>query len=319
MARPVTTTMHITHDIAPSILLCRQRTTLYEHYDKELALWKDSHPKSPFPSMQVEFSRKSTLTVARQLALGRSTYPLKSIDIGVLSSASSKRNVSYLVGSSEQEDVIKRSSSLVASLTGPVAQAVYTIHHGFKLKDGSGLQDHAMLYSPGVVVFRKDYDDDTPSAPDRSSPSRGRDLVGGDFIPPYSVNVVSAVPVNAAMVRDKHDIQPGEESFFEDGIRASMKDRMARVLQAFELKGDKVLVLGAFGCSFQNKVEVVASIWAELLDCGETVGDVKQEPRFKHSFEKVVFAIPGKLYEPFKRAYEMRVLEEQLTNATLQN
>lgn len=317
---PATAVVRVVHDIASSIVLSQQRTVLFPHYCPCLGPWKEACPPSPFPSMQVEFSRKSTLNVARQLALSRSTDPSKSSDIGILSSASDKRNGSYLVGSSEQEDVIKRSSSLVASLTGPVGQAFYDIHRSFRKDDRSGLHDHAMLYSPGVVVFRKDCDDDTPSELDPSSPSRKeRDLVGGDFISPYTVNVVSAVPVNAAMVRSNHRIEPGEESFFEGGIRAAMKERMARVLRAFELKGDKVLVLGAFGCSLENQVGTVASIWAELLDCGETVGDVRQEARFKYSFEKVVFAVPGKLYEPFKKAYEMRVLEEQLTTATLGN
>ncbi len=310
----------IVHDIASSIVLSQQRTVLYPHYCPQLGPWKDARPSSPFLSTRVDFSRKSTLNVARQLALSYSSDLLHSSQIGLLSSASDKRNSSYLIGSSEQEDVIKRSSSLVANLTGPVGQAFYDVHRSFRKEDRSGLHDHAMLYSPGVVVFRKDCDDDTLSESDPSSPSRKeRDLVGGDFIPPYTVNVVSAVPVNAAMVRSNHRIEPGEESFFEDGIRASMKERMARVLRAFELNGDKVLVLGAFGCSFENQVETVASIWAELLDCGETVGDARQVARFKYSFEKVVFAVPGKLYEPFKKAYEMRILEEQLTSATLEN
>ena len=316
---PVTSVIHIPHDIAPLILLSRQRTIAYEHTSGLLALWKDTQPQVRFPSVQVEFSRKSTLNVARQLALSRRTNSQMSTDIGVLSTASSKRNTSHLVGSSEQEDVIKRTSSLLANLTSPAAQTVYNIHKDFQKADGSGLQDHAMLYSPGVVVFRKDCDDASPDSDHSSQSRKHRDLVGGDFIPPYTVNVVSAAPVNVGMVFSKHRIQPGEESFFEDGIRSSMKDRMARALRAFELNGDKVLVLGAFGCSLQNKVEAVASIWAELLDCGETVGEVNQEARFKHSFEKVIFAIPGKLFEPFKRAYEMRILEEQLTNATLQN
>ncbi|TFK87360.1 hypothetical protein K466DRAFT_586446 [Polyporus arcularius HHB13444] len=310
----------IVHDIASSIVLSQQRTVLYPHYCPQLGPWKDARPSSPFLSMRVEFSRKSTLNVARQLALLHSSDLLQSSQIGLLSSASDKRNSSYLIGSSEQEDVIKRSSSLVANLTGPVGQAFYDVHRSFRKEDRSGLHDHAMLYSPGVVVFRKDCDDDTLSESDPSPPSRKeRDLIGGAFIPPYTVNVVSAVPVNAAMVRSNHRIEPGEESFFEDGIRASMKERMARVLRAFELNGDKVLVLGAFGCSFENQVETVASIWAELLDCGETVGDARQVARFKYSFEKVVFAVPGKLYEPFKKAYEMRILEEQLTSATLEN
>ncbi len=85
-----------------------------------------------------------------------------------------------------------------------------------------------------------------------------------------------------------------------------MRDRMGRALRAFEAHGDSVLVLGAFGCgSFEKKAEMVATIWAELLVCGEATVDsngVTERPaRFKHSFEKVVFAVPGRTSEPFKR------------------
>ena len=113
-------------------------------------------------------------------------------------------------------------------------------------------------------------------------------------------------------------IKPGEENLFEQGIRSAMKERMARALRAFELRGDKVLVLGAFGCgSSENKVEMVAEIWAELLACGETVDDVRQEARFKNSFEKIVFAIPGKLLNPFRRAFGTRELIERVSDAVV--
>ncbi|KAI0716445.1 hypothetical protein C8Q76DRAFT_724277 [Earliella scabrosa] len=312
----------ISHNIAAHITLSKQRTVFYNHTSEALKLWKHAHPLTPSPSTQIEFTSKSTLHIARELSLVRSTDPLRSTDVGVLSFASAKRTDSYLNGSSEQEDVLKRSSSLLASLGSAAADQFYKIHNEWRNKDGSGLQDHSMLYSPGVVVFRKDGDDGNPGASPRPHPrsqaGRERDPSDGEFIAPYTVDVVSAVPVNAAAVRAKHIILPGEESFFENGIRDSMKERMGRVLRLFELHGDKALVLGAFGCSsFENNVETVARIWAELLVCGETVGDVKREPRYKNSFEQVVFAVPGKLFEPFKKAFEMRVLEEELTNATL--
>ncbi|KAI0739074.1 hypothetical protein C8Q80DRAFT_1203828 [Daedaleopsis nitida] len=317
---PPSVPVSVQHNIAAPIVLSQQRTIYYDHRSKALGPWKDSHPISPLPPVQIEFSSKSTLTIARQLALSRSNDPLRSTDVGILSCASSKRTDAHLKGSSEQEDVLIRHSSLLACLGSPAGREFYTFHRAWRNKDGSGLQDHAMLYSPGVVVFRKDGDDEHLDESSLSLLSRiERDSLGGEFIPPYSVDVVSAVPVNAATVRVKHVILPGEESFFENGIRDSMKERMGRVLRAFELHGDKVLVLGAFGCgSYENKVETVARIWAELLVCGETVGNVKTEPRFKSSFEKVVFAVPGKLFEPFKKAFELRLLEEQLTSATLE-
>ena len=311
------TPTRITHDIAAAVDLSNQRTVFYPHYSLDLAEWPEAHPATVFPSTQVEFTRSSTLNVARNLAMTRSQDPLNSTDIGVLSFASAKRpGGGYLHGSSEQEDTIARLSSLVASLASPAAKDFYKEHRAFRNEDGSGLHDHSMVYSPGVVVFRRDADDEPAPGRGSKSPPSERDYVGGAFIPPYTIDVVSAVPVNAAAVHQKHVPLPGEPQLYQDGIRRVMKDRMGRALRAFEMHGDKVLVLGAFGCgSFENKVEMIAGLWAELLVCGETVDGVKRGARFKHSFEKVVFAVPGKLFEPFKRAFDLRVDEEMLTAA----
>ncbi|OSD01406.1 hypothetical protein PYCCODRAFT_1436330 [Trametes coccinea BRFM310] len=308
----------IHHDISAAIILSRQGTVFYPHYSPALASWREERPANTYPSTQIEFTRKSTLTVARQLALARGQLDTSTTDIGVLSFASPKRpGGGYLHGGDEQEETIARLSSLVASLDAPDAKQFYQEHRTFRTTDGSGLQDHSMVYSPGVVVFRRDVDDSAYiDVPPVFGLSRGNDDLGGEFIPPYIINVLSAVPVNAAAVRSKHVILPGEEQLFEGGIRDAMKERMARALRAFELRGDKVLVLGAFGCgSCENKVEMVAEIWAELLVCGETVDDVRLEARFKNSFEKVVFAIPGKLLAPFQRAFGTRELIERVSDA----
>ncbi|KAI8976670.1 hypothetical protein BD414DRAFT_496199 [Trametes punicea] len=309
---------HILHDISALIVLSRQGTVFFPHYSPDLARWREDRPAVTYPSTQIEFTRNSTLTAARQLARARGQDASQTTDIGILSFASPKRpGGGYLHGGDEQEETIARLSSLVASLDAPAAKEFYKEHRTFRTTDGSGLQDHSMVYSPGVVVFRRDADGATFSdhTPVFGLP-RGNDDLGGDFIPPYIVNVLSAVPVNAAAVRAKHVIRPGEEKIFEDGIRMAMKERMARALRAFELRGDKALVLGAFGCgSSENKVEMIAEIWAELLVCGETVDDVRHEARFKNSFEKLVFAVPRKLLAPFKRAFGTRELIERVSGA----
>ncbi|KAI0642591.1 hypothetical protein C8Q79DRAFT_982832 [Trametes meyenii] len=309
---------HTVHDISAAVILSRQGTTFYQHYSPDLAKWRDHRPASPFQSTQIEFTRNSTLTTARQLVLARAQPLSSSTDVGVLSFASPKRpGGGYLHGGDEREETIARLSSLVASLEAPAAQGFYSTHRNFRNADGSGLQDHSIVYSPSVVVFRRDADDSTftDTAPIFGLPG-GNDDLGGEFIPPYTINVLSAVPVNAAAVRAKHVIQPGEENIFEDGIRSAMKERMARALRLFELHGDKVLVLGAFGCgSSENKVDMVAEIWAELLVCGEIIDGVRQEARFKHSFEKVVFAMPKKLLKPFQDAFETMDMIDRLADA----
>ena len=301
---PSSTVKRIGYDIFPQIQLSRQNTVHYPHYSEQLAFWaKVQRPQSAITTTSIDFIHGSSLSAARRLSMD---HPHASI--GVLSFASPKKPASgYLNGADEQEDVIARHSSLIASLSADSARGFYQEHRYYKNDDGSGLHDHSMLYSPGVVVFRADPDDPEVT-----------DSIGGDFIPPYHINIVSAVPVNAAMVRAKHIILPEEEQLFEDGIRSAMKERMARALRIFEDKGTRIVVLGAFGCgSFQNNVETIASIWAELLVCGQQEEGVSRPARYKDVFDRVVFAVPGKLYEPFKAAFDMRVFEAEVAAAAL--
>ena len=83
-----------------------------------------------------------------------------------------------------------------------------------------------------------------------------------------------------------------------------MKERMGRILFLFEKHGVKDLILGSFGTGvFQNKVSLVAAIWAELL--------VAPGARFANSFDRVVFAILGHpTFVEFKDAFEERQAAE---------
>ncbi|KIP01119.1 hypothetical protein PHLGIDRAFT_38396 [Phlebiopsis gigantea 11061_1 CR5-6] len=294
-----------------SVQLSVQSTTFYPHHSGSLAQWAATSRRASAATgaTTIDFLHCSTLTAAR-LSAPTSTQPVAgSSKLGVLSFASPKKpGGGYLHGGDEQEEVIARLSSLVASLNSPAARGFYEEHKKYRTEDGSGLHDHSMVYSPGVVVFRADADDDVYSAPD--------DAVGGAFISPYTVDVLSAVPVNAAAVRSKHTILPSERQFFEDGIRQVAKERMARALRVFEERGDRTLILGAFGCSSsENNVETIAAIWAELLVCGD--GSEVGEARFKDVFDRVVFAVPGKRFAQFKDAFEMRVFEDEVAKAAL--
>ena len=310
------------YDIAPQIGISQQGTTFYPHCSPDLANWRGCRASLPTSgSTSVRFVPKSTLTVARHLITESSRYTrrypnaLPTSSVGVLSFASAKRpGGGFLHGGDEQEETLARSTSLVASLRSAQAKEFYRTHRKFLNADGAGLHDHSMVYSPGVVAFRRDDDDDVDVDP--------ASLRSGSTIAPYLINVLSSVPVNAAAIRQNYLITSSDVHVFEEGIRDTMRDRMARALRIFEIRGDRALVLGAFGCSSsQNSVEMVAELWAELLVCGTREGiEARKEEtkpaKFKGVFEEIVFAVPGKLFASFKRAFEMKVLEMEVISAT---
>ena len=73
---------------------------------------------------------------------------------------------------------------------------------------------------------------------------------------------------------------------------------MGRILELFEYRQAKNLVLGSFGTgAFRNDVGMVARIWKELL--------YEHHARFKYSFDNVLFAIPNlRTREEFQRVFE---------------
>ncbi|TCD66553.1 hypothetical protein EIP91_001274 [Steccherinum ochraceum] len=298
------TTVAVTHNISEQIQQSRLGTTFYPHQSEVLAEWRTPPAQIPRPlhKPRREFTHQSTLVAARRLA---HHAPPTSPNVGVLSFASRKKpGGNFLHGSDEQEDRIARYSSLVASLDCPQAKEFYDEHRHFWSQDGSGFIDHSMVYSPSVVVFREDGDN--------------RTSLGGSFIPPYLIDVLSVVPVNVAVVRARYSSASEKEA--DEAVRQTMKERMARALRVFEERGNRTVVLGAFGCtSSENKLDVVASIWAELLVCGDMEGEgrSKRPARFKKSFDNVVFAVPGKSFSAFKEAFDNRLFEAQIVDGML--
>ncbi|KAG6381913.1 hypothetical protein JVT61DRAFT_534 [Boletus reticuloceps] len=289
------------YDIAPQIVISQQGTTFYPHCSPDHANWRGYRASSPTcESSTIRFVHKSTLTAARHLIIENTRYTrqfpnaLPTSSMGVLSFASAKRpGGGFLHGGDEQEETLTRSTSLVASLRAPQAKEFYRTHRKFLNADGAET----------MTMYDVDVD------PALSGPS--------STIAPYLINVLSSVPVNAAAIRQNYLITSSDAHVFEEGIRNTMRDRMARALRIFETRGDRALVLGAFGCgSSQNNVEMVAELWAELLVCGTREGRIGKEEtepaKFKGVFEVIVFAVPGKLFAPFQRAFEMKVLEMEV-------
>ncbi|OJT13805.1 hypothetical protein TRAPUB_9652 [Trametes pubescens] len=269
------------YDLRVPVAVSKQHTQYYAP-DSLLSTWQNSPPPTRPNSDSTNFSvlEVSTLEGVRLLhdALRPDTPNAPAHKIGVLNFASAKKpGGGFLSGAQAQEESIARSSTLHPTLMTRTAQAFYTLHN----RDAKGgYYSHAMIYSPGVVVFRDD---------------------AGAWVPPALVDILTSPAVNAGVVRTTlHGRVAG--AGVEDKIEQAMRERMARILFLFETKGVRSLVLGSFGTGvFKNNVGTVARIWADLL-----MGDGS---RFKDSFDHVVFAVLGKdTYEEFRTVFASRGL-----------
>ncbi|KAJ7041506.1 hypothetical protein C8F04DRAFT_1079056 [Mycena alexandri] len=251
-----------------SDLLARSKhETAYYPPNSLLSAWNSVNLSFHRPTVVIEFLETTTLDAARTAGLKGRARP-----IGVLNFASAEQpGGGFINGANAQEESIARSSTLYASLMTPTAQQFYALHAA----DGrGGFYTHAMVYSPHIVVFR---DDD------------------GNLVLPMEIDVVTSPAVHAGLIR-KHATGPGVEK----DIRRKMRERMARVLYLFERRQVRNLILGSFGTGvFQNDVDMVAQIWAELLS-GPTA-------RFAYSFDYVAFAVVDNwTYMRFKDAFERK-------------
>lgn len=156
-------------------------------------------------------------------------------------------------GAMAQEECLCRSSSLYAALTLP-----YIIKNYYKAnqKNTGDMGTDAVIYSPGVVVFKTD------------------DPVPADMTPRFSVDVITCAapycdPAKAGKLR-------------EDKLREVLNGRIRNILETAAANGPDYLVLGAFGCGvFNNPPKLVAETFrALLLDRG-----------YGRYFKKTVFAV----------------------------
>jgi uncharacterized protein (TIGR02452 family) len=194
--------------------------------------------------------------------------------IGVLNFASAtKPGGGFWNGVQAQEESIARSSTLYPTLVARESRKFYDLHN----VERNPYYTDAMIYSPAVEIFR----DDT-----------------GRWTKPIVVDVLTSAAVNAKEVRRSTH---GHSGAAEQTIELMMKERMARILCLFELKGARNLVLGSYGTGvFRNDVGLVARLWAELL--------AVRGARFENSFDRVIFAIIGRsTFVEFEDAFNRRL------------
>lgn len=196
--------------------------------------------------------------------------------VGVLNFASAtKPGGGFINGAQAQEESLARSSTLYPTL---ICQAGTEFHAIHKRDKKGGYYSHSMVYSPDIVFFRDD---------------------AGGWEAPVQADVLTSAAVNAGVARRTLFGKVGGVKE-EARIEAAMRERMSRILYLFERERVKNLVLGSFGTGvFQNNVEMVARVWADLL--------VVPGSRFEHSFDRIVFAILGReTFETFLKSFTTR-------------
>jgi hypothetical protein len=334
---PTTTmrTWHIVHDIAAQVRHSVLSTTFYPATQDLPKPRASTHSSTSF-----EFSKNSVLSVVRRLyhsihPPNVASYRVHDSDIGVLSPLSSRHPGSrFLRGSSTFNAVLARSTSLISSLTSTSAQPFFTsLKNQAKLDDPTivALSTDAMLYSPSIVGLRRDDSDRfeasnddfdgeldaipaDPTTKDLEVPpaiNAQSQRAMGEHVSPYFMNVLSAAPVHVGPFSSACSSSDPETKCI---VRQTIKSRVARALRLFAARGDTTLVLCAFGCEEGTPIDTIAEVYAELLACSSIAGDVG-DGEFRDVFEKVVFAIPRKLYSTFRKTFEMRVYEDELIHS----
>lgn len=167
--------------------------------------------------------------------------------VGVLNFASAKNpGGGFLNGAMAQEESLAASSGLYE--TQLRNEGYYKANRAYR----SMMYTDFAIYSPDVVFFR--------------------DQRFGLLERPVTASVLTLPAVNYGQVLLKG----------EDPVQAErvMKDRMRLALAIFANKGDKSLILGAYGCGvFRNDPVKVAGWWRELLE-EEGWGSLFSEIRF---------------------------------------
>eukprot|EP01129_Flabellula_baltica_P006563 TRINITY_DN2473_c0_g1_i2.p1 TRINITY_DN2473_c0_g1~~TRINITY_DN2473_c0_g1_i2.p1 ORF type:complete len:251 (+),score=52.87 TRINITY_DN2473_c0_g1_i2:262-1014(+) len=191
----------------------------------------------------VEIENESTISGIRRMR------DLGFDNIGVLSFASAKNpGGGFRTGAQAQEESLARASSLFQCLNGAPGYGINKRNKGFQ-----GFYTDHISYCPKVPVFR----DEEGALVDQD------DVVYVSF-------VSSAAP-------NKKSIRKNKARELYDTLRR----RIDRILALFALNGNRVLILGAYGCGvFGNDPEDIAQIFREYI-IGKYLG----------YFDHIVFSI----------------------------
>lgn len=206
------------------------------------ALLDDGSPAPGGHRTQIEVTGETTQEAAHRLAADG--------ELALLNFASATRAAGgFLQGAKAQEEDLARCSALYECLR--TQTDFYALH---RVRD-SPLYSDAMIYSPEVPFFRLR----SESRLDRA----------------YEASVITAAAPNATKARRAGLVTPAE-------LEAIFRRRTGKLLALAEARGQRTLVLGAWGCGvFGNDPVMAADSFASWLEA----------PRFAESFGRVVFAV----------------------------
>jgi len=180
---------------------------------------------------------------------------------GILNFASAKNpGGGFLKGSRAQEEALAASSDLY--LSQMQAPEFYNTNRSCR----TALYTHNMIYSQGINFIR----------------DGNMSLVKS----PIEANVLTSPAVNAGAYYKN-------ENGSKSTVTAVMEKRIRYILNVLAAKGNRTIILGAFGCGvFANDANDVANIFYQLL----------KNERTENYFERIVFAVydsGGQIYNTF--------------------
>ncbi len=214
------------------------------------------------PDGRVEFAETLTLIPALQAARSGMRTAVLNFANPIEPGGGVKR------GANAQEEYLCRASNLYFCLSDERVRPFYEAHRAqvqgdFAVK--ALLATDAVIYTPGVTFFREDVGYLPGDAENRARQVYTEDWAQVDVLTcaaPYFRSSLYRLP---------------REELYPLFVR--------RIRQIFEVavdNGVQALVLGAFGCgAFCNDAHMVAEAFREVL----------LEPRYRHAFERVLFAV----------------------------
>lgn len=142
-----------------------------------------------------------------------------------------------------QEESICRCSTLYPCLQA-MKDEYYDYHINlFHRRELDDLGNDDLIYTPDVVVFKSD---------ERTEPIRPQMMPEVEW---YKVNVITCAAPEMLYFKE-----------IPNNYKNVIRSRIRKILDVAYREGNKVLILGAWGCgAFQNPPEVVAEVFAEEL------------------------------------------------------